>query len=156
MAVGAALRAALCALCLARSSASFARAPRWFERNMIPGRQAAEHMRSLSARPTTIVVDANNVRGAVNFRISKWPYPDTRAGVTVDDDGRSYWANAQGTAAEDTYTVDLPAQGDLGEELRLEAGDVITLVATLTGAVAGAALTASLTPFGRKVKKLVE
>ena len=92
----------------------------------------------------------------VNFRISKWPYPDTRAGVTVDDDGRSYWANAQGTAAEDTYTVDLPAQGDLGEELRLEAGDVITLVATLTGAVAGAALTASLTPFGRKVKKLVE
>jgi hypothetical protein len=92
----------------------------------------------------------------VNFRISKWPYPDVRGGSTVDDDGRSYWPAAQGTAAEDTYTVDLPAQGELGEELRLEGGDVITLVATLTGVNAGADLTASLTPFGRKVKKLVE
>lgn len=92
----------------------------------------------------------------VNFRISKWPYADTRGGAVIDDDGRSYWPDDQGTAAEDTYTVDLPAQGELGEELRLEGGDVVTLVATLTGAVAGAALTASLTPFGRKVKKLVE
>jgi len=92
----------------------------------------------------------------VNFRISKWPYADVRGGATIDPDGRSYWAAAQGTAAVDTFTVDLPAQGELGEELRLEGGDVITLVATLTGAVAGAALTSSLTPFGRKVRKLVE
>ena len=92
----------------------------------------------------------------VNLRVSKWPYPDVRGGITIDDDGRAYWPAAQGTVAEDTYTVDLPAQGELGEELRLEGGDVITLAATLTGAAAGADLAASLSPFGRKVNKLVE
>ena len=92
----------------------------------------------------------------VNFRIKSWQSPDTRLGTTVDDDGRSYWSADRGDVSLNTYTVDLPAQGELGQELRLAAGDVITLVATLTGANAGADLTASLTPFGRKVKVLVE
>ena len=45
--------------------------PAWFQKNMIPPRQAAETMRTLNAQPTLVVVDANNVRGAVNFRLSK-------------------------------------------------------------------------------------
>lgn len=91
----------------------------------------------------------------VNFRIKSWAFPDTRLGTTVDDYGRSYWPANQGTVAVNTYTIDLPAQGELGEELRLGPGDVITLVARLTGAVAGADLTATLTPYGRKGKLLV-
>ena len=92
----------------------------------------------------------------VNVRISKWQAPDSRTGTAINDAGRSYWANAQGTTAADTYTIDLPAQGELGEELRLFAGDTITLVATLTTAAAGADLTATLKPYGRKAKRLVE
>ena len=62
----------LIAFATVAAAASFARAPSWFEKNMIPGRQAAETMRSMTADPGTIVVvDANNVRGAVNFRLSK-------------------------------------------------------------------------------------
>jgi hypothetical protein len=91
----------------------------------------------------------------VNFRISAWQFPDTRLGTAINDNGRAYWAAGQGTAAADTYTVDFPAQGELGAELRLKAGDVITLVATLTGAIAGANLAATLTPFGRKIRRLV-
>jgi hypothetical protein len=83
----------------------------------------------------------------VNARISRWPKTDTTE--------KGYWSAARGTAAQDTYTIDLPAQGELGEELRLEAGDKLTLVATLTGAAAGADLTASLTPYGRRGKKLI-
>jgi len=91
----------------------------------------------------------------VNFRLSSWQIPDTRVGTTVHDNGRSYWPAAQGTVAVDTYTVDFPAQGELGAELRLKAGDIITLVATLTAANASAILDATLTPFGRKIRKLV-
>ena len=90
----------------------------------------------------------------VNFRLSAWQFPDTRLGTAINDNGRSYWAAGQGTIAADTYTVDFPAQGELGAELRLKAGDVITLVATLTGAIAGANLAATLTPFGRKIRRL--
>jgi len=84
----------------------------------------------------------------VNVRVSRWP--------RADDTPRSYWSEGRGTAAEDTYTIDLPAQGELGEELRLDAGDKLTLVAELTGAAAGADLTASLTPYGRKGKKIMD
>ena len=100
--------------------------------------------------------DANGEVVKVNFRISKWEYADTRAGETVNDDGRSYWSEGKGTTAENTYTADLPAQGELGEELRLVGPGRITLVAELTGADAGADLTATLTPYGRKAKRLVE
>jgi len=91
----------------------------------------------------------------VNFRVSPWAIPDLRVGLTADADGRSYWPADQGTVALNTYTVDLPAQGELGAELRLEAGAVITLVATLTGGNATGLLAATLTPFGRKGKVLV-
>jgi hypothetical protein len=80
----------------------------------------------------------------VNVRVSKWP------------ENKAYWSAAKGTAALDTYTIDLPAHGELGEELRLFGGDKLTLEAELTGAVAGANLVASLTPYGRKGKRLVE
>jgi hypothetical protein len=92
----------------------------------------------------------------VNFRISKWQAPDVRGGDTVNENGRSYWSESKGTTAEDTYTVDLPAQGELGEELRLFGPARITLVAELTGAAAAADLIATLTPYGRKAKRLVE
>ena len=92
----------------------------------------------------------------VNFRISTWAIPDIRAGVTPDADGRSYWPAALGTAAADAFTVDLPAQGELGEELRLIEGAIITLVATVTAAdVGAAAIDTTLTPYGRKGKLLV-
>jgi hypothetical protein len=91
----------------------------------------------------------------VNFRLSAWQIPDTRIGTTVHDNGRSYWPAAQGSVAANTYTVDCPAQGELGEELRLAGGSVITLVATLTAANASAILAATLTPFGRKIRRLV-
>jgi hypothetical protein len=92
----------------------------------------------------------------VNIRVSSWKYPDARTGTEVNANGRSYWSADRGDASLNTYTIDLPAQGELGEELRLVGGDVLTLAATLTGATAGADLTATLTPYGRKVKKLVE
>jgi len=90
----------------------------------------------------------------VNFCVSTWAL---RTGETalVEGAGRKYWSTNRGTAATDTYTVDLPAQGELGEELRLAGGDFITLYAELTGASAGADLTATLTPYGRKGKLLV-
>jgi len=92
----------------------------------------------------------------VNFRISSWAIPDLRAGVTPDVDGRSYWPADQGTIAADAFVVDFPAQGELGEELRLIAGDYISLVATNTaGAIGAAAVITTLTPFGRKGKLLV-
>ena len=80
----------------------------------------------------------------VSIRVSRWP------------ENKAYWSAAKGTAALDTYTIDLPAQGELGEELRLSGGDKLTLEAELTGAVAGANLVASLSPYGRKGKRLVE
>ena len=91
----------------------------------------------------------------VNFRVSIWAVPDVRTGLTVDADGRSYWPADQGTLILNTYTVDLPAQGELGEELRLPAGAIITLVATATAAAATTTTAATLTPSGRKGKLLV-
>ena len=90
----------------------------------------------------------------VNFCISAWPLRQDEIPL-VEGAGRKYWAVERGTAALDTYTVDLSAQGELGAELRLTGGDFITLYAELTGAPAGADLVASLTPYGRKGKLLV-
>jgi len=91
-----------------------------------------------------------------NFRISSWAIPDVRAGLVADADGRAYWPADLGTAAVDAFVVDFPAQGELGEELRLVAGDVITLVATVTTAnIATVAKDTTLTFWGRKGKLLV-
>jgi hypothetical protein len=45
--------------------------PPWFAKNQLPASQAAEAMRKIKEVPTVVVVDANNARGAVNFRFSK-------------------------------------------------------------------------------------
>ena len=103
-----------------------------------------------------LVADAPAVDGggaylAVNFRVSFWPDLAT----TPDTDGKAYWPvdkEPKGTPV----TLELPAQGELGEELRLPAGSIITLVATVKGAALAADTTASLIPYGRKGKVLVE
>lgn len=96
-------------------------------------------------------VDGGGAYLAVNFRVSSWP--DTAA--TPDGDGKAYWATDEEPKGT-PVTLDLPAQGELGEELRLPAGSVITLVATAKGAALAADTTASLTAYGRKGKVLVE
>ncbi|MCX7912300.1 MAG: hypothetical protein N2506_04990 [Dehalococcoidales bacterium] len=92
----------------------------------------------------------------VNVRISRWAYPDSRSGSSANENGRAYWSAAKGSASGGEYTINFAAQGELGEELRLVGGDKITLEATLTGAEAGADLTATLTPYGRKGKRLAD
>ena len=93
----------------------------------------------------------------INFRISAWQFPDVRGGATVNANGRAYLAAA--LSATDAIAIDvdidLPAQGELGAELRLKAGDAITLEVTLAGAIAAAARDVTLTPFGRKIRRLV-
>ncbi len=87
----------------------------------------------------------------VNVRVSIWP--DTA--TTPDTDGKSYWTTdkePKGTPV----TLDLPAQGELGEELRLPAGSTLTLVATVKGAALAADTTATLIPYGREANALVE
>lgn len=98
-----------------------------------------------------------------NIRISRWP--DIAA--TPDPAGQAFWAANLGTGVGppgDTYDAEfgmsanwLPFGNALPSiyGLRLEAGDIITLVATLTGAVAGGALATTLTPFGFKGKLLL-
>jgi hypothetical protein len=93
----------------------------------------------------------------INFRISAWQFPDARGGATVNSNGRAYLAatlNATDAVAIDA-DIDLPAQGEIGAELRLKAGDIITLEVTLAGAIAAAARDVTLTPFGRKIRRLV-
>ena len=87
---------------------------------------------------------------AVNLRVSLWP--DTA--TTPDADGKAYWP-ADKEPKGTPVTVDIPAQGELGEELRLPAGSVISLVATVKSAALAADTTASLIPYGRKGKALV-
>ena len=93
----------------------------------------------------------------INFRISAWQFADARGGAAVNPNGRAYLAaalNATDAIAIDV-DIDLPAQGELGAELRLKAGDTITLEVTLAGAIAAAARDVTLTPFGRKIRRLV-
>jgi len=91
----------------------------------------------------------------VNFRVSSWPDEASEA-------GQLFFAADQGTAAEDNYYAEFHpfapwfAATNLSEPLRLVGGDKLTLVATLTGAAAGAALTAELIPFGWKGRYLVD
>ncbi len=88
---------------------------------------------------------------SVNVRVSIWPDPAT----TPDADGKTYWTTdkePKGTPV----TLDLPAQGELGEELRLPAGSSITLVATVKTAALAADTTATLIPYGRVANALVE
>ena len=93
----------------------------------------------------------------INFRISSWQVSDVRGGATINAAGRTYLPatlNATDAVAIDV-DIDLPAQGEIGSELRLKAGDIITLEVTLAGAVAAAARDITLIPFGRKIRRLV-
>ena len=91
----------------------------------------------------------------VNVRVSSWPDSASEA-------GQSHYAVNQGTAAlenfyaEFNHVAPLWALDNLSTELRLVGGDKLTLVATLTGAIAGAALVATLNPYGWKGRYLVD
>ena len=91
----------------------------------------------------------------VNFRVSSFP-SDTSS------DGQLFFAANQGTAGLDNIYAEFhpyaPFFGveNLSEPLRLVGGDYLTLVATLTGAGAGAALQAQLIPYGWKGRYLVD
>ena len=98
----------------------------------------------------------------VNFRVSCM----VDQAATPSADGQLFWPANQGTIALDTYTAFFAEAEGLvwspwGDAvpvpcLRLKAGDYITLVATLVGAPAGAALAATLTPYGYGGKPLVD
>ncbi len=87
----------------------------------------------------------------VNVRVSIWPDVAT----TPDTDGKAYWTTDKQPKGV-PVTLDLPAQGELGEELRLPAGSSLTLVATVAGAGLAADTTATLIPYGREAPALVE
>ncbi|MDP3063160.1 MAG: hypothetical protein Q8O40_08125 [Chloroflexota bacterium] len=90
----------------------------------------------------------------VNFKNTSWP-------LTGDVAGKTFFATNQGGAAPGDHYAEfhpfapLFATINLSCELRLEAGKKLTLVGVLTGAIAGAALVATLEPFGWKGKLLV-
>lgn len=90
----------------------------------------------------------------VNFRVSIWPDP-------ADTHGQSFWENPQGTVGLDTFYAEfhpgapLFAATNHSTLLRLPGGSKIRLEAVLAGAAAGANLTATLTPYGYKGKKLI-
>ncbi len=88
---------------------------------------------------------------SVNVRVSIWPDMAT----TPDPDGKTYWATDKEPLGT-PVALDLPAQGELGEELRLPAGSSLTLVATVKGAALAADTTATLIPYGREANALVE
>jgi hypothetical protein len=81
-----------------------------------------------------------------NIRISSFPKNDT-----LD---KAYLGTAQ--AATQDVDYDLKADGQLGADLRLVGGDIITVVGTV-GAVGGvtADRKVTLNPFGRKATRLV-
>lgn len=91
----------------------------------------------------------------VNFRVSRWP-------DAASELGRAFYPANQGTVALDNFFAEFHAAGPFlgllnhSEPLRLVGGDIITLVATLTGAIAGANLTATLNPYGWKARYLVD
>jgi len=91
----------------------------------------------------------------VNFRVSSWP-------DTLSEAGQLFYAANQGTDALESFyaefgsTAPLWSLDNVSPELRLVGGDVLTLTAVLTGAAAGAALTATLNPYGWKGRYLVD
>jgi hypothetical protein len=89
-----------------------------------------------------------------NFRISIWP-------DALSSNGQSWWATPQGVVAPGTYWAEFQPAGpfvdpkNMDKPLRLPAGAIITLEVVLTGAVAGADLTATLTPYGYRGKRIM-
>ena len=93
-----------------------------------------------------------------NFRIGFWQFSDIRGGAVVNNAGRLYLPAdvvADDTPTDIDETIVFGAVTELGTPLRLSGGSVLTLVTTQAGAVAAAANAVVLTPFGRKIRRLV-
>lgn len=90
----------------------------------------------------------------VNWRCDLWP-------DTVSTYGQAYWNASQGTVGADNLYCEFNTLAPIWdvkgvpETLRLPPGTKLRLEVTLAGAIAGAALQASLTPYGYKGNYLV-
>jgi hypothetical protein len=96
----------------------------------------------------SVVCPAADATGTCSFNILVSSWPKTEAG------GDKPYLPANVTAMGATTDIDLPAQGELGEELRLVGGDKLTLQLTVTVAFS-ADKVFRLNPWGRKGKVLV-
>jgi hypothetical protein len=96
----------------------------------------------------SVVCPAADATGTVSFNILVSSFPKTEAG------GDKPYLPANVTAMGATTDYDLPAQGGLGEELRLVGGDKLTLQLVVTVAFT-ADKVFRLNPWGRQGKSLV-
>jgi len=96
----------------------------------------------------SVVCPAADADGSASFNILVSPWPKTSGG------GDKPYFPANQAAMGATTDIDLPAQGELGEELRLVGGDKLTLQLTVTVAFT-ADKDFTLNVYGRKGKALV-
>jgi hypothetical protein len=96
----------------------------------------------------SVTCPAADATGSASFNILVSPWPKTAAG------GDKPYLPTNETAMGATTDYDLPAQGELGEELRLVGGDKLTLQLVVTVAFT-ADKVFRLDPYGRKGKALV-
>jgi hypothetical protein len=96
----------------------------------------------------SVVCPAADATGTASFNILVSSWPLTEAGTP-----KGYFATNQ-VAMGATTDIDLPAQGELGEELRLVGGNKLILQLTVTVAFTEDKVF-RLNPFGRKGKALV-
>jgi len=96
----------------------------------------------------SVVCPAADATGTCSFNILVSSFPKT------EDRGDKPYLPANVTAMGATTDYDLPAQGELGEELRMVGGDKLTLQLTVTVAFT-ADKVFRLNPWGRKGKALV-
>jgi hypothetical protein len=96
----------------------------------------------------SVTCPAADATGSAGFNILVSAWPKTATGGD-----KPYFATNQ-AAMGATTDIDLPAQGELGEELRLVGGDKLTLQLTVTVAFT-ADKVFRLDPYGRKGKALV-
>ena len=96
----------------------------------------------------SVVCPAADATGSCSFNILVSSFPKTAVG------GDKPYLPANVTAMGVTTDYDLPAQGELGEELRLVGGDILTLQLVVTVAFT-ADKVFRLNPWGRQGKSLV-
>lgn len=95
-----------------------------------------------------ITCPAADATGTASFNVLVSPWPKTAAGAD-----KGYYAAAQ-TAMGAVTKIELPAQGELGEELRLKGGDKLTLSLLVTVAFTADKIF-RLDVYGRKCKKIL-
>ncbi len=108
----------------------------------------------------TVACPVTAVAGEIisaNFRFSQWQIPDVRGGATVNEAGRAYLATALAatSAVAIAENVVFNDADELGFPLRLPAGSIVTLVAAAAGDALTVAKSVTLTPHGRKIRRLV-